>query len=180
MQQEWRPLVDAARLAVLQALRQSRHAGVRLVGLYLRGSVAQGHALAHVSDLDLMVYVATPLPHGGHLPGSADERSDSDSLSEFAQDLQALRGELQSGHPCVTKVGALPILLALCLRSDVQHSVLRPWLVNKHATDNQVRAAHTLHKPKAAATQGFLACRDSFARRSSKPCPRPARAAAGG
>ena len=97
--------MDTARDLVLRAVEQ--HEGVRVVGLYLRGSVAQGHAVSRASDLDLMLLVA-PLPHrdGSVSRESSDSEGGTDVLRRLHADLRGLRVSLQEAFPFATKVGA--------------------------------------------------------------------------
>lgn len=57
VQQRWQQPLANACFCMKQALQAAGYTEAELLGIYLRGSLPQGAAIEHVSDIDLSAYV---------------------------------------------------------------------------------------------------------------------------
>ena len=99
IQPEWQLVVDAAKEKVRAELTAARVPDTAVVGLYLRGSVAQGTAVAHLSDVDLSLYL---------LDSSSPDRSLTQpwSTEEVQRRLSDCREALTERFSICSKIGA--------------------------------------------------------------------------
>lgn len=116
MQPEWKPVVSSATSSFLRALERSGIGDADVVGVYLRGSVPQGTAVPHISDLDLSAYVLTDAPH------SLEKHQESFALeAEVLRNVAAARKDVEEQYPFCTKVGATQSLISGTTKFDFLH-----------------------------------------------------------
>lgn len=116
MQPEWQPLVDAATVAVRRALDAAAVPSGATVGLYLRGSVPQGTAVATLSDLDLSLYLLAPAAESEANRNGTRAAARGWAMDAVEAELQRVRSDLAEKFLICSKVGAHG-LLPRCLLS---------------------------------------------------------------
>jgi hypothetical protein len=86
IQPEWQPVVAIAKDCLLSALVNSGVADQDVLGVYLRGSVAQGTAVQHISDLDIYAYILIDPQEASHFKDATCSTSDTGLLSDRTSD----------------------------------------------------------------------------------------------
>lgn len=119
VQPEWAELVSQLQAAIDAVLVEHCVPTGQVIGLYLRGSVAQGHAVAGVSDVDLALYVLTSQHDASAFVAAevAHDRQDSQHSRKAAR--------ASGGHimPCWQAVRAAMLDAADAVVQRSQHCV---------------------------------------------------------
>ena len=97
VQPGWRQVVSDAQDGIQDMLLHLQIPKQAVVGLYLRGSVPQGSALAGVSDLDLMLYVLWPPQHTSTRASAARIARARDAACALSRERCSSKQRLQRG-----------------------------------------------------------------------------------
>eukprot|EP00892_Ulva_mutabilis_P002426 jgi/Ulvmu1/12184/UM085_0048.1 len=102
VQEQWQgPLMHAGN-CIKQALHAAGFMESQLLGLYVRGSLPQGRAVEHVSDIDLSAYVLSATTQDDCMYGS--------QRVALAEQLRMARARAVANFDFVVKAGASTFL----------------------------------------------------------------------
>lgn len=99
VQQRWQQPLASACSCLKQALRAAGYKEAELLGIYLRGSLPQGCAIEHISDIDLMAYVLSGQPSNPARPSNGREEV-------LQEELRRARSAAIADFEFVVKAGA--------------------------------------------------------------------------